>query len=95
MKITFTVDVNINDCDPELIRKLLNATTIDDVYELEEEYDMNEVADAIFAIADEKGICNKNLTEERITDWLWQEYYDHCHEYVIDAFIETTNEEWN
>ena len=93
MKITFTIDTNINECDPELIRKLLNATTSDEVHELEEEYCLNEVADAIFALADEKGIYNKNLIEERITDWLWDEYYEHCQEYVIDAFVQANNEE--
>ena len=87
-KIRFSADKTIGECNSELVSKLLQASSVDTVYTLEEEYGQNEVVDAIFAIADEYGSCDRRLNEDTITDWLWNEYYDNCHEYIIDAFIE-------
>ena len=87
-KISFSADKTIGECNSELVSKLLQASSVDTVNTLEEEYGQNEVVDAIFAIADEYGSYDRRLNEDTITDWLWNEYYDNCHEYIIDAFIE-------
>ena len=93
-RIMFTVDKAIKDCCPELVTKLLKATCTKDVYELENEFGCNEVTDAMFAIAAEKGTGCYTLSEDRVIDWLWDEFDEHCYEYIRDAFVEENNSGW-
>ena len=87
MRIRFTTGIPINECNPELISKLQNVSSVDELFEIEESFGQNEVVDAIFAIAAEEGNTAYTLYDEQITDWLWEEYYEHLHEYVRDAFV--------
>lgn len=86
-RITFAVEETINDCDPELVSKLRCATSYDELASLEDEYGYNEVLDAIFAIAVEEGNNHYDLSADQITEWLWDEYYDHYHEDTLAAFL--------
>ena len=92
--IIFTVNKSIKDFCPELVAKLLKATSTNDVCELENEFDCNEVTDAMFAIAAEKGTCCYTLSEDQVTDWLWDEFDEHCYEYIRDAFVKENNDGW-
>lgn len=48
----------------------------------------------MLAIAAENNTTSYALSEDTITDWLWDAYYEHCHEYVRDAFIKENNNGW-
>lgn len=91
MKITFTTEKSLKECTSELINKLNNVSSSDELSELEESFGLNEVVDAIFAIAAEEDTTDKALSDDKITDWLWDEYYEHLHEYVRDAFLNRNN----
>lgn len=91
MKISFITEKSLNECNPELINKLNNVSSYDELSELEESFGQNEVVDAIFAIAAEESSTDKTLSDDTITDFLWEEYYEHLHEYVRDSFLNRNN----
>lgn len=93
-KISFISEKTIKDCNPELMNKLKNTFTYDELSDLEDEYGQNDVVDAMLAIAAENNTTSYALSEDTITDWLWDAYYEHCHEYVRDAFIKENNNGW-
>lgn len=85
-KINFTTEKELNNCNPELVSKVRKVTSLDELKTLTDEYDMNQVEDAMFAILAEDGNSTSDL-EEAITDLLWDEYYDHIYEDVCGAFL--------
>ena len=86
-KISFTTEKEIDNCNPELVNKMRNVSTREDLDNLIDEYDRNEVEDAMFAIVAEEGTGADTVWEEAITDLLWDEYYDHIYEDVCSAFL--------
>ena len=72
MKIMFVSEKSLSECNPELVEKLLNATSIEDVIELEEECEgkYEEIVDTMFAIVKEKRIKNYSLNDKAVTEWL-------------------------
>lgn len=88
MKITFVSEKSLNECNPDLVEKLLNTTSFNEVGDVEMEYegDYKEVIDTMFAIVREKRIKNCYLNDKAITEWL--------NEYFIDNIIEDLEREF-
>ena len=82
-KITFTTEKDICNCNPELVSKLRNVTQQKELNDLIDQYDKNEVEDAMFAIAADEGTYYGYLNDEDIIELLW----DHYDEYIFDDYI--------
>ena len=82
MKIMFVSEKTLDECNPELVEKLLNTTSFYEVGNLEMENggDYEEVVDTMFAIVKEKRIKNRYLNDKAMTEWL--------NEYFMDKILE-------
>ena len=63
----------LNECNPELIKRLKNPSPEDDFWTLADEFDYEEVLDAMYAVLSEKQ--NFNL-EEAVLKYLADEYLE-------------------
>jgi len=72
-KITFTTPKDINNYSPELISKVRNVILLGELAELFDEYDRNEVEEAMFAITADEGTYIDYMSEDEIIDLLWEQ----------------------
>lgn len=79
MKLMFVSDKPLNECNPELVEKLLHTTSYSDVRHVEAEFDFDEeeIVDTMFAIVREKSIKNYYLNEKALNGWLYDNFIDH------------------
>ena len=79
MKLMFVSDKPLNECNPELVEKLLHTTSYSDVCDVEEEIDVSyeEIVDTMFAIVREKRVKNHILNEKAMNDWLYDYFMEH------------------
>ena len=93
MKIMFVSDKPLNECNPELVEKLLHTTSYSDVCEVEEEFDVSyeEIVDTMFAIVREKRMKNRSLNDKAMTDWLNGIFIDDILEDLEHEFGEGIN----
>ena len=94
MKIMFVTEKSLNECNPELVEKLLNTTSFYDVCEVEEEFcnvGYDEFVDTMFAIVKEKRIKNSFLNDKAMTGWLREYFRDHIFEDLENEFGEGIN----
>ena len=66
MKIMFVSEKSLDECNPELVEKLLNTNSFSDVCNVDYEfdYDYEELVDTMFAITREKRIKNRILNDK-------------------------------
>ena len=90
MKIMFVSEKSLNECNPELVEKLLHTTSFYEVFDVEEEFDVSyeEIVDTMFAIVKEKHIKNRFLNDKAMTDWLSEYFIDHIFEDLEHEFGE-------
>ena len=84
LNITFNA-AKTADCNREMIEKLLNAKTDEEVRELCDGYGYDEVIEGIYATADETGKALPSF--EKIIDKLYEEFYFRYLDEIIDSFI--------
>lgn len=85
--IEFTTNHATRDCDYDLVSNLQQITSWDELNKLIDTYNCDDILDAIFAIAYEESAHEYALSENTISDWLWDYFFETRFNDVCDAFI--------
>ena len=93
MKIMFVSEKTLDECNPELVQKLLYSNSFSDVSDAYDEFgcDYEELVDTMFAITREKRIKNRFLNDKAVTDWLEECFIDDILDYLEQEFGEGIN----